>query len=166
MPNIETERKFLIAMPDIGVLLSEPGARADRIVQTYLLSPRNVTMRVRRREGRGRVTYTATRKRRLSDMSAIEEEREITEELYRTLLSAADPALRPIEKTRISVPYGGRLLEIDLYPFWERTAILEIELPSEDAPFELPPYLTVLREVTGDKQYKNVSLAKKIPEEI
>ncbi len=166
MPNIETERKFLIERPDPARLLAEEGATADTIVQTYLVSPQGVTLRVRRREGRGRVTYTATRKRRLSDMSAEENEREITEELYRTLLSAADPALRPIEKTRISVPYGGRLLEIDLYPFWERTAILEIELPSEDAPFKLPPYLTVLREVTGDKQYKNVSLAKKNPEEI
>lgn len=164
MPN-ETERKFLIAMPDPARLLAEPGARADRITQTYLLSPRDVTLRVRRRETETGVLYTATKKRRLSDMTAEEQERTITEAQYRALLAAADPALSPIEKTRYTVPFGPHLLEVDVYPFWGRTAILEIELPSEDAPVSLPPYLTVLREVTADKRYKNVALAKAIPAE-
>ena len=165
MPPIEIERKFLSAMPDVSQLLAENGAKADSITQTYLLAPKGVTMRVRRREGADGVTYTATRKRRLSDLSAEETEREISEATYETLLGAADPALRPIEKTRITVPYGQHLLEIDVYPFWERTAVLEVELASEDAPLDLPPYLTVIREVTGDYRYKNVSLAKEIPAE-
>ena len=163
LKGLEIERKFLIAMPDAAALLAMEGARCDAIVQTYLLAERGVTARVRRREGRDGVTYTATEKRRLSDAVAIEDERVIDGEKYRTLLEGADPALRPIEKLRYTVPYGPHLLEIDVYPFWQSTAVLEVELPTEDTPLTLPPFLTVLREVTADKRYKNVSLAKRIP---
>ena len=161
----ETERKFLIRKPSLSYLLSLHGAAATLIVQTYLLSAPGVTARVRRREGSGGVSYTATEKRRLSAMTAMEDERELSESEYRALLLRADPTLRPVEKTRVTLPHGDLLLEIDLYPFWERTAVLEVELPSEDTSFAFPPYLTLLREVTGELAYKNVSLAARIPPE-
>lgn len=165
MPKgIEIERKFLIAMPSAEWLLAE-GAACDAITQTYLLSEEGVTARVRRREGATGVEYTHTEKRRVTDATAQEDERVINKEEYETLLKTADPALTPIRKRRWSLPYGGRLLEIDVYPFWQRTAVLEIELPAEDAPLALPPYLTVLTEVTSDKRYKNVSLAASVPPE-
>ena len=161
----EIERKFLIAKPDTALLSSLPGAFCDSIVQTYLLAEPGVTARVRRREGVAGVSYTHTEKRRLSDMTAMESEREITEEEYRALLAKADPALRPIEKQRYTVPMRDLFLEIDLYPFWERQAVLEVELPSEDAALSLPPYLSVLCEVTEDRRYKNVCLARCVPPE-
>ena len=161
----ETERKFLIAKPELSYLLALPGAEATAILQTYLVAEPGVTARVRRREGSAGVVYTATEKRRLSAMTAMEDERELAEREYRALLLRANPALRPIEKTRVTVPHGGLLLEIDLYPFWDRTAVLEVELPSEDTPLALPPCLSVLREVTGELAYKNVSLAARIPPE-
>ena len=124
-----------------------------------------VTARVRRRTTAHGVVYTATQKRRITAVTAIEEEREVDEAEYRRLLTLADPALHPIEKRRYSIPYGALVAEIDIYPFWQRTAILEIELASEDAPCPLPPYLSVIREVTADKRYKNVSLARAVPAE-
>ena len=161
----ETERKFLIAMPDEGFLAAQEGALCDRIVQTYLAAEPGVTARVRRREGSAGVSYTHTEKRRLTAMTAWEDEREITEEEYLALLKGADPTLRPIEKRRYTVPMGDLSLEIDLYPFWKRQAVLEVELPSEETALSLPPYITVLREVTADRRYKNVSLAGCIPPE-
>ena len=166
MPKgFEIERKFKIAMPSTEALLAMEGAQYSDIVQTYLLCEEGVTSRVRRREGRGGVRYTATEKRRITAVTAVENERELSEEEYRALLETADPDLTPIEKRRITVPYGGYLLEVDIYPFWQNTAILEIELPSEDAAFTLPPAIRVIEEVTADYRYKNVSLARKIPEE-
>ena len=76
-----------------------------------------------------------------------------------------DPARAPIQKTRICVPHESHLLEIDLYPFWKKQAVLEVELEAEDTPLSLPTYLTVLREVTGEKAYKNRALALRIPAE-
>lgn len=161
----ETERKFLIAMPDEGVLAAQQGALCDRIVQTYLLTEPGVTARVRRREGSAGVSYTYTEKRRLTAMTAWEDEREIGEEEYLTLLKRADPTLRPIEKRRYTIPMGEFFLELDLYPFWQRQAVLEVELPTEETALLLPPYITVLREVTADRRYKNVALAGGIPPE-
>ena len=163
--NLEIERKFLIAMPDEGELARQDGARCDEILQTYLLSEDGVTARVRARRGEGGTVYTATEKRRLSDLTAVEDEREVTEAEYRALLLRRDGALTPIEKRRYAIPYGGHTLEIDVYPFWQKQAVLEVELPSEDTPLALPPFIRVIREVSGDRRYKNVSLARSIPAE-
>ena len=89
-----------------------------------------------------------------------EEEREISQEEYQTLLTQADPTKRVLHKTRYCLPYRGKLLEVDLYPFWQDQAVLEVELEQEDDLISIPPELTVLREVTGDAAYKNAVLAK------
>lgn len=161
---IECERKFLIVFPDKAKLLSH-GARVSRIEQTYLLAEDGATARVRRREMEGVTKYYHTVKRRLTALSSIEEEREVTGEEYGLLLGAADPTRNPIRKTRYALPYGGHLLEIDIYPFWGKQAVLEIELTSEAEDFTIPDFIRVLREVTADVAYKNVSLSKVVPEE-
>lgn len=163
MPNLEIERKWLIRRPDeaeLSAMAAAAGGSVSRIVQTYLTAEKGVSRRVRARTAGGITTYTCTAKRRLNAMTAQEDERIISPEEYHALLKDADPACRPIEKTRFCIPYGGRTLEIDLYPFWSERAVLEIELPSPDAPFSLPPELTVLAEVTGNRAYSNHSLAR------
>ena len=75
----EIERKFLIAMPDEAMLAAIPGATCDELVQTYLVSEAGVTARVRRRTTAHGVVYTATQKRRITAVTAIEEEREVEE---------------------------------------------------------------------------------------
>ena len=54
-------------------------------------------------------------------------------------------------------------MELDVYPFWQDRAVLEIEVESETEAVTLPPCLTVIAEVTADKRYKNVNLAKSVP---
>ena len=85
---------------------------------------------------------------------------QISREEYQDLLSQADPTKRVLEKTRYCLPYRGKLLEVDLYPFWQDQAVLEVELEHEDDLISIPEELTVLREVTGDMAYKNAVLAK------
>ena len=79
-------------------------------------------------------------------------------------MQLADPALRPIFKTRYAIPYKGRTAEVDLYDFWQDRATVEVELANENESAELPPYLRVIREVSDDKRYKNVNLARELPE--
>ena len=161
---IETERKFLIRLPSDALLCAQPGCEKSEITQTYLINPAAVE-RVRKRVYTGRVVYTHTVKRRISAMSAQELEREISESEYDTLLLRRDPARRAILKTRYAIPHGPLVAEVDVYPFWQRQAVLEIELPSEDAPFDFPEYLSLIREVTGDHSYSNNQLSLKIPKE-
>ncbi|MBE6691058.1 MAG: hypothetical protein E7590_07245 [Ruminococcaceae bacterium] len=161
--HYEIERKFLIAYPDTAALT----AAADRILQieqTYLQAATGETRRVRRVEMAERVQYIYTCKRRVSDLRAVEEERPLTAAEYEALLGEADPARRPIRKTRYCVPCGAHTAEIDLYNFWQDRATLEVELATEAEAFTLPPFVTVLRDVTADKRYKNVNLARELPD--
>lgn len=165
MANLEIERKWLIAYPDTAVLAVQPDASVSHIVQTYLIAEEGLSRRVRARTADHVTAYTRTTKRRINSMTADEDEAVIPVETYAALLREADPTCRPVEKTRWRIPFGRHVLEIDLYPFWRTQAVLEIELPSPDAPITLPPYLTVLREVTGNRAYSNHSLAREIPAE-
>ena len=132
-------------------------------MQTYLLADRGETHRVRKITEGDRVTYTETRKRRLNDLHSMESERTVSAAEYEKLLTLADPERVPIEKLRYCLPHGAHTLEIDVYPFWQDRAILEIEVESEGEEVTLPSFIHVLLEVTGDKRYKNVNLAKTVP---
>lgn len=166
-PNIpiEIEHKFLIARPDPAVLLRQPGVRVLEIEQVYLRSLPGVTSRVRRTTEKGIVHYFRTEKRRISTMSAYEDEREITADEYKTAVRTESLKRRIIRKTRYKIPYGGFICEIDVYPFWQDRAILEIEVESEQIMPRLPDFVTVLKDVTTDRRYKNASLAKEIPQD-
>ena len=159
--NYEIERRFLIRMPD-AQRLSAMG-ESSSITQTYLKSEKGTTARVRRRGKPGDWTYTHTVKKRLSHIRREEYEREISREEYERLLENADERKRSIEKTRHCISYMGQLLEIDIFPFFEDRAILEIELEGEDQPITLPDSLCVIKEVTGDGRYTNAAMAEKIP---
>ena len=105
-------------------------------------------------------------KRRISDLSHFEDEHEISREEYEKELKNRDTTKKTIEKTRYCINFSDHILEIDVYPFWTDRAILEIELAREDEAFEIPEYIKIIKEVTGDGRYKNTNLAKEIPMDI
>ena len=160
---IEIERKFLILMPDIKKLLTISGATEKKIIQTYLLSSKEETARVRKITQNKNTCYVKTVKKRISDLSHFENEYEISKEEYESELKKRDTAKADIEKTRYCVPFKNHILEIDVYPFWNDRAILEIELRDENEDIEIPSFISVIKEVTSDKRYKNTNLALKIP---
>ena len=165
MTPIEIERKFLIQMPS-KELLNRQGTKAKSIVQTYLLPQDNETARVRMITEGETVTYVKTVKRRISNLSHFEDEREISLEEYENELKNRDVGKKTIEKTRYCIDFARHTLEIDVYPFWSDRAVLEIELSSEDEAFEIPDYINIIKEVTDDGRYKNTNLAKEIPMDI
>ena len=163
---LEIERRFLIRRPSEQTLLGVLRATPREIRQTYLVAPEGWSSeRVRMSRTSSGVIYAHTRKCRLSRMAAIEEEAEITEAEYEELLQRADRSRRVLEKCRYTFTRGERTYEIDLYPFWRRCAILEVELPSEDALLPIPEELSVIREITGERCYSNHALALSVPDE-
>ena len=56
-------------------------------------------------------------------------------------------------------------MEIDIYSFWDDRATLEIELEREDQAPKLPEWLEIVRELTGERDYKNRYLAESVPME-
>ena len=163
---LEIERKYLIDRPSEEMFRAFSGVRYRDILQTYLLSEQGEARRVREsRYENGEIVWQETVKRRVNDMTAEEYERDLTKEEYERLLLLRDGELRTIEKRRYEIPYKGHVLEIDVYPFWKRTAVLEIELSHEDEEIHLPEFLSVLREVSAEKAYKNRALARRVPSE-
>ena len=158
----EIERKFLIRYPDLDWLQSLPNCHRVEIIQTYLLSKNGDEIRVRQRGEDGSYTYYETIKRRVSHLKRVEIERSLTQEEYLNLLMETDPELRPIRKTRYCLTWDNQYFEIDMYPFWDDKAIVEIELSEENMEIRFPPQLKVLREVTDDDAYSNYSLAKRV----
>ncbi len=166
MPNgIEIERKYIIHKPDVELLTAFRAYTKSEITQTYLVTDDGSTHRVRRRDFGDHISYTETRKIRIDKMSVEELEREITEEEYETLLENAREDSAPITKTRHTFEYMGHTVEIDVYPQWKNTCIMETELESRDEEVSYPDVIKILCEVTGDKRYSNAGMAKEFPPE-
>ena len=156
----EIERRFLIEYPDVDKLEKLPNCQRIEIIQTYLTAPEGEESRVRQRGADGNYIYVQTTKKKVTDVKRVEIERRLTKDEYLRLLMDADPNARPIRKTRYCLTHDNQYFEIDVYPFWNHQAIVEIELNNEDDEIRFPGFLSVIRKVTGDETYKNASLAK------
>ena len=164
--SMEIERKYLIRMPDEAKFWQMPHCTVWEIVQTYLYDGGvGQTRRVRSIRTGSETHYIYTAKRRVNELTCEEHEREISEADYKLRLLEANPELRSIEKRRYRIPHAGQLMEIDIYSFWDDRATLEIELEREDQVPDLPEWLEVIRDVTGERAYKNRYLAESVPME-
>lgn len=155
---VEIERKYLIKKPDIEMLEKTEGIVKTNILQTYLKTTTPGTeRRVRQRGDGSSFSYFYTEKVTLSDLTRQETERKITVQEYLSLLLEGEKKLR---KDRYCFVHSNQYFELDVYPEWEDEAILEIELTEESQEVDLPDWISVIKEVTGDENYKNVNLAK------
>lgn len=158
VPDAE-KSKYLIAMPDVELLLGRYGAIPTEMMQTYLSSTNPLAQRRVRQQRSGReYLYFYTEKRIGEDGRRWVTERPISEKEYVRYLMESDLTLRAVRKTKYRFHYAGRAMEIDVYPFSSERAILFVYGGGDGCP-ELPAELEVLRDVTGDPEYKNRSLA-------
>ena len=160
MADLEIERKFIIRKP-----LNLDGFERVDMVQTYLISDVG-TRRIRMTKCNSVKKYYFTQKLRQTHLVCIEEEREIDENEYNLLLLQADTTRNPIEKSRYYYHYEGHVFEIDVYPFWQRQCVMEVELGDEGETVCFPPDIEIIKEVTSEPSYKNFALARSVPKEI
>ena len=164
--NIETERKYVIEKPDIEILARQNGFTESEITQIYLNSELS-THRVRKRVfSDGRVELTENKKVRISRMSSEEYESEISKEAFLGLSQNIEIGSKPLYKTRRTFLYEGKVFELDYYHEWKNSCIMEVELSSEEEEIKLPPFIKILADVTGIREYSNHSMAHSFPEEI
>lgn len=130
------------------------------IVQTYLENgEKNSQRRVRRISESGNVRYVYTEKLFLTDVTRKEMEYEINHSEYDRLIKQAREDYVPINKTRYCFDYAGQLFELDVYPFSESLAVMELELDSENQEIIFPENVVVIKEITGNAAYSNAALA-------
>ena len=85
-------------------------------------------------------------------LSRYEFEKEITLDEAEHLMQLCEPGL--IDKTRYLVKSGTHTFEVDeFYGENEGLVMAEVELGSEDEPYEKPDFIG--KEVTGDRRYYN-----------
>ena len=158
---LEIERKFLIEMPKLEWIKKYTNCEVIQIVQTYLgKSSNGFGNRVREIEINNMKKYFHTSKKSLSGITRIELEKEISKKEYDKYLENQKNRIS-LKKTRYIIKLNNLKYEIDVYPFWKETAIMEIELKNEKQKFEIPEYINVIGEVTNNLDYTNHSLAKK-----
>lgn len=156
--GLEIERKFLICLPDCKAISLMENTTVMKISQTYL----NDDSRIREIEEKGKVYYIKTVKKKISEITRLEKECQISRQEYLSSLKDKRKGTKTITKTRYAVNLDGLVFEIDVFPFWNDRAFLEVELQSENQPIEIPDFIKVIKEVTFDPRYKNFSLAHDI----
>ena len=156
--SMEIERKFLIEVP---VIPDDNIKRKLDIIQVYLINGKNNSQRrVRKITENLTNKFVYTEKIFFSPVVRQETESEITEEKYNELLKQTRSDCSAVIKKRICFDYLGQLFELDLYPFSDKFAILELELESQSQKINFPGYIRIIKEVSDDSRYSNAALCK------
>ncbi|MGB0838359.1 MAG: CYTH domain-containing protein [Flavobacteriaceae bacterium] len=149
--SIEIERKFKVLNNDF---ITEAHSKT-RIVQAFLNSNKNRTVRVRIKGEKGYLTIKGISNER--GTSRFEWEKQIDLIEAEALLSLCEEG--KIEKDRYEVKNGPHTYEVDVFHGDnEGLVIAEIELSSENENFNKPSWIG--EEVTGEKKYYNSLLSK------
>lgn len=157
----EIERKYLIKFPTEQTFKEIGAYSVSDIIQTYLKSDSELERRVRQRGSqKDGFSFYYTEKIKVSELERIENETRINQNRYISYLAEADTTLHQISKTRYCFVYNRKYFEMDIYPFSNEYAILEIELSDKNEEIVLPPYIDIVREVTFENSFKNYELAK------
>jgi len=148
---IEIERKFLVK----SHLYKEEAFKKTRIVQGYLNSHKERTVRVRLKGDSGYITVKGQSSS--SGLSRFEWEKEVNSIEIEALLVLCESGV--IDKIRYEVKVGKHVFEVDAFSGNnEGLVIAEVELNNENETFEKPDWLG--EEVTGDIKYYNSHLSK------
>lgn len=145
----EIERKFLVSSQRWRTFADEGIA----IRQAYIVAQEDRSIRVRiYGDGRARITLKIGHAILVRDEYEFDVDLEEAEDMLRHAIGNV------IEKVRYKVPHEGHIWEIDVYDGAHRGLIIaEVELSSIHDDPELPNW--VGREVTGESQYSNQSMA-------
>lgn len=157
LANVELEKKFLIEYPDLDSLIQYPLYKCH-IEQTYLVCD-NGSHRIRKREYGDYTAYFETLKLRITNSKCIEHEGLITKDEYDALMQLKNPDKNTIIKDRYMFLYNAQYFELDIYPFWQDKAVIELELRDENQQYSLPPEIKIIKDVSDDYRYKNNYLA-------
>ena len=153
----QSKRKYLIAMPDTAELVRRYNAASVEMMQTYLVPVRQDTeRRIRQQKNGSGYLYFYTEKRIAPDGTRWVTEKPISEKEYVAYLMEVDVSLHSVIKQKYSFTYDNRRMELDVYPFSSDKAIL-FAYGADTG--RLPPEIEILKDVTGEAEYKNRALA-------
>lgn len=148
---IEVERKFLVNSEGF----KKEAYKQYRIIQGFLNSAKERTVRVRIKGDKGYITVKGESSS--NGLSRAEWEKEISKQDALSLLNLCEKGI--IDKTRYEVKVEKHIFEVDVF-FGDNKGLIiaEVELKTEIESFPKPKWLG--EEVTGDIKYYNSQLSK------
>jgi len=148
----EIERKFLVNSEDYKT----EAFNKSRIIQGFLNTDPDRTVRVRLKEHQGELTVKGATSE--AGITRFEWETEISKSDAEALLDLCEKGV--IDKVRYEVKVGNHIFEVDeFYGENNGLVVAEIELKYEGESFEKPRWLG--KEVTSEIKYYNSQLSKK-----
>ena len=106
--------------------------------------------------------FVHTTKKKTSENEELVTERQINNSLYEMMLELSDPHRFTIHKLRSSFIWKGQYFEVDTYQDQlQGLVILETKGIVDGEPVKFPPFLKMVKDVTGNEDYYNYTLAKK-----
>jgi len=148
---IEIERKFLVT----SEAFKEEAFKTNRIIQGFLNTHPERTVRVRLKENQGFLTVKGETSK--NGLTRFEWEKNISKVEAENLLKLCEKGV--IDKIRYEVKVDNHIFEIDEF-FGDNKGltIAELELKTEGETFVKPSWLG--KEVTGQIKYYNSQLSK------
>ena len=158
---IEKYHKYLIEVNDeiLARFTAEDNYSDAHIIQYYLLSDDGYEKRIRERHIGEDVLYTYSEANYLSTNERIKTDRVLTSREYNEHKRQIDHSIEMTDKMRYSFINNDLFYKLDVYDFDKTKGILSVA-DNGEAEIVLPDYVTVLKDVTDDIQYKNYYLAK------
>lgn len=146
--GVEIEKKFLVKDDSYRIMAK----CVSKIVQGYLNRDPERTVRVRIKDNIGFITV----KGKNEGDTRLEFEYEIPLNDAKSMLKLCSG--RVLDKSRYYVEFEGYVWEVDeFHGSLEPLTVAEIELPSSDTVFPVPPFIG--KEVTGESKYYNSQLS-------
>ena len=154
---IEHEKKYIVEV--VGEIRNPIDSD---IVQPYLVADPGVEARLRQRCWKGQNVYVLTTRKRNTNNEQIEIERQITENVYDSLLQQADPYRQTVHKHRRSFIWKGQYFELDEFLSPQPgLMILETKGVEDTETVNFPPFIKVVEDITGKTEFYNYNIALK-----
>ena len=147
--------------PELQHSMSEVKIETFQIEETFLttsVGDCNVLHKVGKNDS---YTYSHEMRFQLKG-EKIQKKRQITAREYIQLLDSRDANKREVKKTKQCFIYESKYFMVETFlntePF---PSILRVETTAQNSGKKLPPFLNVVREVTGEKSYETWFMANK-----
>lgn len=159
---VERFNKYLIEVNDdvLERISQEANYSTSHIIQHYLKSENGYERRIRSREKEDGTMYTYSEANYLSTNERIKRDKVLSEREYKDYFHQVDPDLNVIDKMRYSFINNDLFFKLDVFDFDKTKGVLSVDHPIDERKVEIPDYITVIKDVTGDLNYKNYFLAK------
>ena len=159
---VEKFSKYLIEVDDelLKKIAGEANYSESHIVQHYLRSENGYERRIRSRQTGEDIMYSYSEANYLSTNERVKVDKVLTERQYKDYFHEVDTDLNVIDKMRYSFISNGIFYKLDVFDFDTSKGILSIDEPADEGDIVLPDYIRVVKDVTGDLNYKNYYLAK------